>query len=164
MYAEANINAGVHERPISRSTVHNSWSSTAGDYRISADVNWSGQLGGQGVVGAGASVAFVLEVRDFSGRLLASQMLHEREIRESGLTVGGVSDVGSTSATVDFTLPPNTGGPFQIRFVLTCEATSGVVGLLAFCLFGNDPTVGPPGGTGDLGHAEWTRLSVTEFR
>ncbi len=160
MYAEAVISLGVGEHPIAMGAVYSDWSNQAGNYLVSADTRWHGHLGGNGILGAGAHVNFLMEIRDFNNRLLASQVLHDREIRESGLTVGGLTDDGTASAALNFTLPANTGGPFRIWFKLTCEATSGLVGVDAACLFGNSPSLESLGGNG---YAEWTSLSVTQF-
>jgi hypothetical protein len=159
-YAEAVVSVGSGERPRARSWVYYDWDSAPRAYRVSAEVQWLGYLAGNGILGSGAKVTYELEVRDFRGRLLASRMLHEREVRESGLTLGGVKDEGTASAAVDFTLPANTGGPFRILLVLTCEAFSGVLGADSLCLYGNNVSIGPV----DLrGYAEWTALSVTTF-
>jgi hypothetical protein len=160
-YAEAAVFAGIGERPRARSWVYYDWDSAPRAYRVSAEVRWLGYLAGNGVGGSGAKVTYELEVRDFQGRLLASRTLHERELRESGLTLGGVKDEGTASAALDFTLPANTGGPFRIFLILTCEAYSGVFGADSLCLFGNTEPLGPI----DLsGYAEWTALSVTTFQ
>jgi hypothetical protein len=159
-YAEAAVSIGVNERPLARSLVYYDWSSTPGRYVVSTDVAWSGHFSGNGVLGSGVKMSYELEIRDFRGRLLASRTLHERELQNSGLTLGGFVDQGTTSATVDFMLPANTGGPFRIQLVLTCEAYSGVIGALTFCGFGNDLSIGPANLNG---YAEWTALSVTSF-
>ena len=57
--------------------------------------------------------------------------------------------------------PANTGGPFRISLVLTCEAYSGLIGADSLCLFGNNSALGP---INLNGYAEWTALSVTQFR
>jgi len=160
-YAEAVVAVGIGERPRATSWVYYDWSNLPGAYRVSAEVRWLGYLAGNGIVGSGAKVSYELEVRDAVGRLLASRMLHERELRESGLTVGGVKDEGTASAALDFTLPANTGGPFRIFLILTCEAYSGVLGADSLCLYGNSASLGPVNLTG---YAEWTALSVTTFR
>ena len=160
-YAETVISVGIAEGPSARSSVYYDWSSEAGRYRVSADVAWLGYLAGNGIAGSGAKMSYELEVRDFGGRLLASRMLHERELRESALSLGGVKDEGTASAVVDFTLPANTGGPFRISFILTCEAYSGILGADCLCLFGNNSALGP---VNLNGYAEWTALSVTEFQ
>jgi hypothetical protein len=160
-YAEALVSVGIGERPVATSSVYYDWSHEPGAYRVSADVRWRGHLAGNGFLGSGAKVTYKLEVRDFRGRVLTSEMLHELEVRESALTLGGLEDQGTASAAVDFTLPANTGGPFRILFVLTCEAYSGAIGADSACLFGNNPTLGRV----DLdGYAEWTQLSVTSYQ
>jgi hypothetical protein len=160
MYAEALISLGVRERPIARSWVWSGWSNEAGDYRVSTDVRWKGYFSGVGLLGSGAKMSFVLKILDFRGNLLATEVLHEREVRESALTVAALKDEGSTSAVVDFKLPANTGGPFRIQFELTCESFSGAIGTTVACLFGNTPSVV---NKGLGGYAEWTKLSVTDF-
>lgn len=159
-YAEALVSIGIGERPRATSSVYYDWSHEPGAYRVSADVTWRGYLAGNGFVGSGAKMTYELEVRDYRGRLLASELLHEREVRESALTLGGIDDRGSASASVDFTLPANTGGPFRILFVLTCEAYSGAIGADSGCLYGNNPGLGR---VGLDGYAEWTQLSVTTY-
>ena len=155
------VSIGIGERPRATSWVYYDWSNTPGRYRVSADVQWLGYLAGNGIAGSGAKVSYELEVRDFAGRVLASRMLHERELRESGLTLGGLKDEGTASAALDFTLPANTGGPFRILLILTCEAYSGVFGADSLCLYGNNSSVGP---VNLNGYAEWTALSVTTFQ
>ncbi len=160
MYAEAAISVGINEHPIAKSWVYSGSSNQGGDYRVAADVNWRGHFAGLGVAGTGARVTFVLKILDFRGNLVASETLHEREVRESALTVAAIKDEGNKSVVLNFTLPPNTGGPFRIQFELTCEAFSGLLGADALCLFGKTPAFVS---LGLGGHAEWTKLTVTIF-
>lgn len=160
MYAEAVITLGSKEHPIAKSWVWSGWSNEGGDYRVATDVRWKGFFTGVGAAGAGAKMTFVLKILDFRGNLLASEVLHEREVREYALTVAALKDEGTKSAVVNFTLPPNTGGPFRIQFELTCESFSGLLGADVLCLFGKTPDF-VKAGLG--GYAEWTKLSVTDF-
>jgi len=160
MYAETLVGLGINEHPTATSFVYNTWSSEPGRYSVSADFRWKGFLYGAGVAGTGAGVTMWLKIFDFQGTLLAQEMIHEKELREGSLTLGGVKDEGSTSVVVDFTLPSGTGGPFRIQFEHTCESYSGLISAEAGCLYGNGDVAKK---VGLDGYAEWTKLSVTQF-
>lgn len=160
MYAETVIGLGINLHPTATSYVYNYWSNEPGRYSVSADFRWRGRLYGAGAAGTGAAVAMWLKIFDWEGNLLAQELIHEKELREGALTLGGLKDEGSKSVVVDFTLPSGTGGPFKIQFEHTCETFSGLISAEAGCLYGNG---GVATKVGLDGYAEWTKLSVTKF-
>jgi len=150
----ANIWIGVFEHPVSTTYLQNTHSGNPGDYRVESTYNWKGSIAGNGIAGAGARVEMIMQILDLNGNLITSYDIHEKEVRESALQVGGIIDQGSRQIVVDFTLPQGRTG-FNIRFLMRCEAWSGFFGAISQCNFGNTSTTGHYSG--------WSSLKVTEF-
>lgn len=153
--AFAFVTAGISEAPAASGWISNDFTApeTGGDSvtaQISADVRWQGVLAGNGLGGTLAAVNITLAVIE-DGRAIASHVVHSNEIRESGLTLGGFDDVGSTGA--DFTANLVPGRRYHIQLRVDCEARSGFIAGITHCIFG-------PSDTYDEGFVEWTSLSI----
>ena len=150
----ANIWIGIYEHPVSTTYLQNTHNGNPGNYRVEATYNWKGSIAGNGIAGAGAQVQMVMQILDLSGNLITSYDIHEKEVRESALQVGGIVDQGTRQIVVDFALPHGKTG-FNIRFFMRCEAWSGFFGAISQCNFGNTSTTGHYSG--------WSSLKVTAF-
>jgi hypothetical protein len=150
----ANINLGILEHPVVTTYLQNRYDGEPGQYRVEATFRWNGSIAGNGLAGTGARVEIVMQILDLSGNLIATQDIHEREVRESFLQIGGIIDQGSRQLVADFTLPQGKTG-FNIRFRMKCEAWSGILGGLTQCHFGATHATGHYSG--------WTSLKVTAF-
>jgi hypothetical protein len=148
----ANINLGILEHPVLTTYLQNGYEGGPGQYRVEATYNWKGSIAGNGLAGAGARVEIIMQILDFNGNLIATQDIHEKEVRESALQIGGIIDQGNKQVVADFTLPQGKTG-FNIRFKMKCEAWSGIFGGLTQCHFGDTQATGHYSG--------WSNLKVT---
>ena len=154
MEAIANINVGVFEHPVVTAYLENTVAGTPGSYRVETTYNWKGSIAGNGLAGAGARVELTMQILHPNGTLIASQDIHEKEVRESAFQIGGIIDEGSKRMVMDFTLP-NGATSFRIRFVMRCEAWSGLFGGITQCHFGDYAATGH--------HSGWSTLKVTKL-
>jgi hypothetical protein len=150
----SNINIGIFENPVVKSYLQNWYAGTPGQYRVEANFRWKGSIAGNGIAGAGARVEIVMYIFDRSLNLITSYNIHEKEVRGSNLSIGGIIDSGSRLFNVDFTLPQGKDG-FYIRFMMKCEAWSGLLGAITQCHFGDSQATDH--------YSEWTSLKVTAF-
>jgi hypothetical protein len=148
----SNINLGILEHPVVTTYLQNRYEGEAGQYRVEASYNWNGSIAGNGLAGTGARVEIVMQILDFNGSLIASQDIHEKEVRESFFQIGGIVDQGNKHVVANFTLPQGKTG-FNIRFKMKCEAWSGILGGLTQCHFGDTQATGHYSG--------WSSLKVT---
>ena len=154
MEAIANVNVGVFENPVVTAYVENLHVGEPGNYRVEVDFSWKGSIAGNGISGAGARVEMVMFVLKRSGALITRYDIHEKEVRESFLQVGGIVVSGNKHFNVDFTLAEGQTG-FLVRFMTRCEAWSGFFGALSQCHFGDYQATGHSAG--------WNSLSVTRL-
>lgn len=130
--------AGILEEPRATGWLERPFSvpSTLGpnvEFQASGDVDWRGVLAGNGVAGAGAEVSIVLKLLDGS-RVIAQTAVHSKEVRESALSVGGLTDASNASPSLSATLVG--GQSYSLRLEASCNATSGVVSASTHCIFG----------------------------
>jgi hypothetical protein len=109
------------------------------DAQVSGKVDWRGVLAGNGVAGAGAEVNIVLKLLDGT-RVVAQTVVHTKEVREGALSVGGLADNGAASPTLSARVVG--GRSYVLRLEASCEATSGLLGAVAHCIFGPSSTYG----------------------
>jgi hypothetical protein len=149
-----NILIGIFEHPVSTTYLQNTHNGNPGNYRVEATYNWNGSIAGNGIAGSGARVEMIMQILDLNGNLITSYDIHEKEVRESALQIGGIVDEGTRRIVVDFTLAQGKTG-FNIRFLMRCEAWSGFFGALSQCHFGDTQATGHYSG--------WSSLKVTAF-
>jgi hypothetical protein len=138
LHAEALITGGIGENPSVTSAMGSWVYEDRGRYRLSADLYWSGYLSGAGIAGAGTGVRLSIVVYDSDLNPIARSVVHEREIRESYITVGGLHDQGDETALLTFDVTNDDG--YFISFELTCEAEAGVLSFDVYCLYGSGLT------------------------
>jgi len=155
MTGVANINVGIFAHPIVTTYIENDHSGDAGNYRIETTYYWKGSIAGNGLAGAGAHVEIIMEIRDFSNNIIKTFDIHEKEVKESFLQIGGIIDEGSKNIAVDFNLPAGKTG-FKVRFKMKVEAWSGLLGAITQCHFWDRPNLGRGSG--------WHRLKITELK
>jgi hypothetical protein len=135
--ASASVNIGINERPTATAWTWNLFRAPgegpAVTAQVSSAVNWKGVLAGNGAAGTGAAVTIRLAVLE-GNRTIASTVVHTLERRESALSAGGADDVGSESADLQAVLVP--GRLYELRLSVTCEAYSGLLGVVTHCIFG----------------------------
>jgi hypothetical protein len=154
MEAYANINVGIFEHPVVKDYVENDFTGDPGNYRVETNIMWSGSLAGNGIAGAGAHVVISMEVRDFDDNIITTQEVHDKEVKDSNLQIGGLTDDGSKDVVVDFNLPAGKTG-FKVRFITQVEAWSGFLGALTQCHFWDKQYTGH--GVG------WSYLKITKL-
>jgi hypothetical protein len=125
------VNAGSFEHPRATSYIRNDFTAMSSQARVSADIAWNGRFFGAGVAGARAASTITLQVLDNRSRVIASEVVHEKEFGESALTGGTIADTGSRSSVLDARLTP--GASYQVRLVLTCESDSGLFAVVTAC-------------------------------
>lgn len=149
LQATALVNIGVNEKPRGTAYIFNPFRVPGSgtipvSVQISSDVAWRGVLAGNGAAGTRAAVSITMSVLEGS-RTIATEVVHTEELRESALTIGGFDDVGSTPVDMDVSLVP---GVYELRLTLTCDAASGLIGVVTHCVFG-------PSDTYDDGSVTW---------
>ena len=155
MTGYANINIGIFEHPVVTTYVENDHSGDPGNYRIETTYYWNGSIAGNGLAGAGAHVEITMEVRDFENNIITTLDIHDKEVKESFLQIGGIIDEGNKNIAVDFNLPAGKTG-FKVRFIMKVEAWSGFFGAITQCHFWDRPNLGRGSG--------WLILKVTELK
>ncbi|MCW8816242.1 MAG: hypothetical protein OQK52_00030 [Ignavibacteriaceae bacterium] len=155
MTGYANINVGVFSHPVVTTYVENDRIGDPGNYRVETTFYWKGSIAGNGLAGAGAHVEITMEVRDFSNNIITTLDIHDKEVKESFLQIGGIIDQGSKNIAVDFNLPAGKTG-FKVRFKMKVEAWSGLLGAITQCHFWDRPNLGRGAG--------WTLLKITELK
>lgn len=101
--------------------------------QVSGEVDWSGVLAGNGAAGAGADVTIVIKLLEGS-RVIAQTEVHSKEVRESALSVGGLTDAGRASPSLSGNVIGGRG--YVLRLQATCNATSGLISTTTHCVFG----------------------------
>ncbi len=149
--ASAFVSVGINERPSASAWLVNQFSvpgegTTPITAQISTGVNWQGVLAGNGAGGTRAAVRITLSLLDEDDRVLASEEVHVLEHRESVLTLGGFDDIDRADVDMEVALVP--GRLYELRLTLTCEASSGFIGVATHCIYG-------PSETYDDGFVEW---------
>jgi len=155
MTGYANINVGIFEHPVVTTYVENDHTGDPGNYRIETTLYWKGSIAGNGLAGAGAHVEITMEVRDFNNNIITTLDIHDKEVKESFLQIGGIIDEGSKNIAVDFNLPQGKTG-FKVRFKMKVEAWSGLFGAITQCHFWDRQALGRGAG--------WTLLKITELK
>jgi hypothetical protein len=150
LMASAWVNAGINERPSASAWLANNFRALGDggsvNAHVSTDVSWRGVLAGNGAAGTGASVTIRLELVGDDNRVVASEVVHTLEVRESALSIGGRDDVGNESVDMQAILVP--GQLYVLRLTVTCEAYSGLLGVATHCIFGE-------GEVYDDGYVQW---------
>lgn len=146
---------GINERPSATAWLINQFrapgeGSTPITANISTGVNWKGVLAGNGAAGTGAAITITMTVLE-DGRVIATEPVHSTEQRESALTIGGFDDIGRADADMQVAVVP--GRVYELRLTATCEAFSGLLGVVTHCVFG-------PSDTYDDGYIEWETRSI----
>ncbi len=154
MTSYAQVNVGILEHPIVTTYLENDHEGAPGNYRVSTNFQWKGSIAGNGIAGAGAAVSISMEIRDNTGNLITTYDIHDKEVKNSNLQVGGITDDGSKDIAVDFNLPEGKTG-FKIIFKMKVEAWSGIFGALCQSHFWDREYL-------DRG-AGWTSLTVTQL-
>jgi hypothetical protein len=154
VWAGATINLGSFEHPRASAYIYNSFRAASSSAVISGDLVWRGRFIQAGVLGTRAASSVVLEVRDSNGRVIAREVVHEREVGEALISGGTVTANGSRAVALNVALTP--GATYQIRLTLTCEAESGLLAAATSCAY-IDTDI--PGGVAD-GYVAWRRLEV----
>ena len=67
-------------------------------------------------------------------RVITQTTVHSREVRESALSVGGLTDNGSASPSLSATVVG--GRAYTLRLEASCQATSGLLSATTHCIFG----------------------------
>ena len=155
MTGYANINVGIFEHPITTTYIENEHTGDPGNYRVETTFHWNGSIAGNGLAGAGAHVEITMEIRDFNNNLITTYDIHDKEVKESFLQIGGVTDDGSKNIAVDFNLPAGKTG-FKVRFIMKTEAWSGLLGAITQCHFWDRTNLGRG--------AWWDSLKITELK
>ena len=154
MEAVANINVGIFEHPVVSAYVENDFTGDPGNYRVETNLTWDGSISGNGIAGAGAQVTISMEVRDFNNNIILTQDIHQKEVKNSNLQLGGIVDDGNKDIVADFNLPAGKKG-FKVRFITKVEAWSGLIGALCQCHFFDKQYTGH--GVG------WEYLKITQL-
>jgi len=154
MTAYSNINIGIFENPYVITYIENDHTGNPGNYRVETNFRWDGSIAGNGLAGAGARVEITMEIRDFSNNIISTYDIHEKEVRESFLQIGGIQVKGNKNIAVDFNLAQGKTG-FKIRFIMRTEAWSGFFGAITQCHFWDRPNLARGSG--------WAVLKVTEL-
>jgi hypothetical protein len=154
MTGYANINVGIFAHPVVTTYLENDYSGDPGDYRVETNFRWKGSIAGNGIAGAGAHVEITMEIRDMSNNLIKTYDIHDKEVKNSNLQIGGIIDQGNKNIAVDFTLPNGQSG-FKVRFVMKTEAWSGLLGAITQCHFWDREYLGRGCG--------WSTLKITQL-
>jgi len=154
MTGVANINVGIFAHPVVTTYVENDHMGEPGNYRIETTFYWKGSIAGNGIAGAGARVEITMEVRDLNNNIITTLDIHEKEVKESFLQIGGVIDEGNKNIAVDFNLPNGKTG-FKVRFRMKVEAWSGLLGAITQCHFWDRQNLSRGAG--------WHLLKITEI-
>ena len=136
----AAVVGGVLEHPIVVGRVWNNIRSGPGTYQMRANVSWKGSLVTEvGVGGARVSSSIAIHVVDTSGRdLVAPHIVDERELTQSGISAGllsTASPAGGKPVVFDFTIPRAQSGTWRIELRITCEVSSGLIGVDLWCVY-----------------------------
>ncbi|MEX2225924.1 MAG: hypothetical protein WEB52_05675 [Dehalococcoidia bacterium] len=107
-------------------------------------------LAGNGAAGTGAAITITMSVLE-NGRVIATEPVYSMEQRESALTVGGFDDIGRNDVNMQVAVVP--GRVYDLRLMATCDAFSGVFGVVTHCIFG-------PSDVYDDGYVEWGIRSI----
>ena len=154
MTGYANIYIGIFEHPVVTTYLENDQTGDPGNYRVETNYAWKGSISGNGLAGAGANVVITMEIRDLSNNLITTYDIHEKEVKESFLQIGGIIDEGNKDLAVDFNLPNGSTG-FKIIFIMRVEAWSGFLGAITQCHFWDRQNLGRGSG--------WSTLKVTQL-
>ena len=154
MTAYANINVGIFEHPVVTTYLENAHLGNPGNYRVETNFSWDGSIAGNGLAGAGARVEMTVEIRDLNNNIITTQDIHEKEVLESFLQIGGIRDQGNKNIAIDFNLAQGKTG-FKIRFTMRTEAWSGLFGAITQCHFWDRANLNRGAG--------WSLLKVTEL-
>jgi len=152
----AYVNVGINERPSASAWLSNLFrvpgeGTTPITAQISTGVNWQGVLAGNGAGGTRAAVSITLSVLDEDDRVIASEEVHSLEQRESVLTLGGFGDIDRADVDMSVALVP--GRLYELRLTVTCEASSGFIGVATHCIYG-------PSDTYDDGFVAWEPRTI----
>ncbi len=155
LQATAFVNVGINERPSASAWLSNLFrvpgeGNAPVNVQISTSVNWQGILAGNGAGGTRAAVTITLSVLDANDRVVASKEVHALEHREAVLTLGGFDDIDRTDVDIQAALLP---GLHELRLTLTCEASSGFIGVATHCIYG-------PSDTYDDGFVAWEPRTI----
>ena len=156
----AYVNVGISERPSASAWLANLFrvpgeGTTPITAQISTGVNWQGVLAGNGAGGTRAAVSITLSVLDEDDRVIASEEVHSLEQRESVLTLGGFGDIDRADVDMSVVLVP--GRLYELRLTVTCEASSGFIGVATHCIYG-------PSDTYDDGFVAWEPRTILFMR
>jgi len=154
MTGYANINIGIFEHPVVTTYIENDHTGDPGNYRVETNFKWNGSIAGNGLAGTGAHVEITMEVRDLNNNIITTLDIHDKEVKESFLQIGGILDEGSKNIAVDFNLPQGKTG-FKVRFIMKVEAWSGLFGAITQCHFWDRQYLGRGSG--------WSSLKITEL-
>jgi len=155
MTGYSNINIGIFEHPVVTTYIENDHTGNPGNYRVETTFYWKGSIAGNGLAGAGAHVEITMEILDFNNNIISTLDLHDKEVKESFLQIGGIIDEGNKNIAVDFNLPNGKTG-FKVRFKMKVEAWSGLFGAITQCHFWDRPNLGRGAG--------WLLLKITELK
>lgn len=152
--AWALVNFGSFEHPRATSYVYNDFRAAARNARVLANITWNGRFIQAGVFGARAASTITLQVLDASSRVIATELVHDREVGDTLVSGGTINDTGQRSVVLNAGLTP--GATYRVRLLLTCEAESGLLAAVAACTY-SDSTIS---GSAFNGYVRWTQLDV----